>query len=458
MKEIYSLSADCYVLPYEEKGTDSYIAYFPLQSLVFEVNADAGEILRSLKVKPFETDDPSVKDFLDHLKSLKVINDKTETHPYVPFSEGPLPTRTILLLCERCMLKCLYCYNDAHSEGRMMPLSIAKKTVDTIIENAIIQNTGEIVLGYHGGGEPTINWKVLTESFYYAQERCKEEKLRLNSSLCTNGIMSEKKALWIIENIQDIAISIDGSPEIQNKQRPFQNGEGSFEKVASTIDLFNKHKKSFAIRLTATEFSEGKLAENIEFLINRFHPSIVCIEPLFVCGRCETSGCKPPSDEHFINEMIQVYELGKQQNVSIQYSGNRLSLLLSRFCGAQGSNFFITPGGDVTACLEISDRNDPRADFFIYGRYNRAEGRYQFDNEKYIRLAGSQVENLDSCRDCFAKWHCGGDCLAKTPDFLHVSNQRNAYRCKVNKTLTRDTLIKIMNYQIEFSNSVMQRI
>ena len=65
------------------------------------------------------------------------------------------------------------------------------------------------------GGEPTLNWPVLTGSFYHARDRCKEENLRLNSSICSNGIMSAKKALWIIENIQDIAISIDGPPEIQ---------------------------------------------------------------------------------------------------------------------------------------------------------------------------------------------------------------------------------------------------
>jgi uncharacterized protein len=456
MKEIYTLNADCYVIPYEEKGPDAFIAYFPIQSLIFEINKDAAAILVSLKVKPYKTENPSIKQFLNHLRKLKVLNNKIEPHPYVPFKTEPAPTRTILLLSESCMLKCLYCYDDAQSRGEMMPLQIAKDAIDTIINNAIEQNIGDIIVGYHGGGEPTLNWPVLTGSYYYAKKRCKEENLKLTFSICSNGIMTTKKALWIIENIQEVAISLDGPPEIQNKQRPFQNGKGSFEKVATTIDLFNKHKKRYAIRLTATEFSEGKLSKIIEFLINRFHPSTICVEPLFVCGRCETSGCKPPLEDHFINEMINAYELGKEKRVTILYSGNRISLLLSRFCGAQGSNFFITPRGDVTSCLEISDRGDPRANFFIYGSYNPIKRQFKYDNEKYKRLAGNQVNNFESCRDCFAKWHCGGDCLAKTPDLEMVSSQRNSYRCKINKTLIRDSLIKIMNHQIEFSNSVLQ--
>lgn len=453
MKKTYSLSSDCYVIPYEEKGPQSYIAYFPIQSLVFEVNEDAAEIIRNLKVEPVKTADPSMQEFLESLKALKVINQEKEIHPFVQFRDNHAPTRTILLLSDICNLNCVYCYNNAHSKGDMMPFHIAKDAIDTIIKNASDQKARTVELGYHGGGEPTMNWSVLTESHDYARERCREQELRMNSSICTNGVMTSEKAQWIVENIRDIAISIDGHPELHNKQRPFQNGEASFEKVASTIDLLGKNNKNYALRLTATEFSEGQIYDTVNFLINRFHPPNICIEPLFVCGRCETSGCKPPVDDHFIEEMIRAFELGDRNKVSVQYSGNRITLLLSRFCGAQGSNFFITSRGDVTSCLEVSSKNDPRADYFIYGSYDPVKRGFNFDYEKLKRLTSSQVQSFESCRDCFAKWHCGGDCLAKTPDFSKVSVQRNSYRCKINKALTRDSLIKAMNHQLELTKN-----
>jgi uncharacterized protein len=455
MKATYTLSADCYVIPYTEKDQHSYIAYFPIQSLVFEVNEDAAEILTSLKTKPYETDDPAVKDFLEHLENLKVLNQQKEPQPFIPFNDNPEPTRTILLLSEKCNLKCLYCYNNAQSKGAMMPLRLAKDTIDTIIKNALAQKIGGIELGYHGGGEPTMNWTVFTGSLNYAREICKKEGLNLNSSICTNGVMSRGKAEWMADNINDIAISADGPPGIHNLQRPFHSGKGSFEKVASTLDILNSHKKSYAIRLTATEYTDGRLVEIIKFLIDRFHAPIICIEPLFVCGRCETTGCRPPDNDHFINEMIEAYELGKANKVSVQYSGNRITLLLSRFCGAQGSNFFVTPNGDVTACLEVSSRDDPRADFFMYGKYDGTARKFVFDNNRLKRLTENQVQSFDSCSDCFAKWHCGGDCLAKTPDFSKVTLQRNPYRCRINKALTRDSLIKTMNQQIEFSKKIV---
>jgi uncharacterized protein len=448
METTYSLNADMFVIPYEEKGADSHIAYFPLQSLVFEINGDAAEILGSLRKAPLKTEDPDIKRFLEDLVNLRLINNKKEPKPFAPFKDQPAPTFTLLLLTDACQLKCVYCYGDAKKEGLKMPLHIAKKAVDTITKNAIEQKINKINIGFHGGGEPTLNWNVLRESYDYAIEKCKENNFQLHTSICTNGIISREKAKWIIDNIQDVAISMDGTPEMQNKQRPMQNGKHSFEAVASTIDLFNKHKKVYNIRLTATEFSHGRLYEIIKYVMDRFSPPMICIEPLYICGRCETSGCKPPPLDDFINEMLNIYQLGRERNIPIQYSGNRIANLISRFCGAQGSNFFITPKGYVTACLEVIELNNSKADFLIYGQYDPKSGDFVFDNEKYKRLAGSQVHSFETCNDCFAKWHCAGDCIAKAPDLSNVTRIRNEYRCKLNKSLLRQSLIETMNNQI----------
>jgi uncharacterized protein len=454
MKETYKLNADCFVLPYEEKGIGTYIAYFPLQSLVFEINEDAAEIMEAMKKNPYKTEDPLVKSFLDDLVNLKVVNNRKEPKPFTPFKDYPEPNTTILLLTDSCQLKCIYCYAQTKKEGVMMPLHIAKKAIDTITKNVLKQKGGLIHVGYHGGGEPTLNWKVLTESYNYALKQAEKNKLHLHSSICSNGILSKEKALWIIKNIKDVSLSIDGTPEFQNRQRPLQNGKGSFNAVASTIDLFNEHKKAYNLRLTATEFSYNKLPEAVNFLIERFKPRMIGIEPLYVCGRCETSGCKPPPLQDFIRVMTEVIELGKKNNIIIVYSGNRLENLISRFCGAQGSNFFITPKGYVTACLEISELYDSRADFFIYGKYNSSKNKFIFNNDKYKRLASSQVQTFETCKECFVKWHCAGDCIAKAPDLSRVSEARNEYRCKLNKTLLRNTLLENMTHQIGLSSSV----
>ena len=444
----YKLTSDLYIMPYEEKGRNTFIAYFPLQSLVFEINRDASSILNKAKSMTYKTQDKTEIEFLDNLVELKVMNGKKDPQPYALFQDTPKPTYTMLLLTNRCQLKCIYCYGKSRSRGTMMKQETARKAVDTITRNSLEKNTGLIHIGYHGGGEPTLNWDVLTDSYHYANEKSREHNLKLYSSICTNGIFTKEKGQWIISNINDVAISMDGLPEVHNHNRPFRNGKGSFAAVSKTLDLFNHYKKNFNTRLTATEGSYLKLPDTVRFLKERFNITMLSIEPLYVCGRCITSGCKPPPLDDFIKVMMDVIDLGKELSVNIQYSGNRIENLISRFCGAQGSNFFITPKGYATACLEVSDIDDTRSDFFIYGNYDEVKKDFVFNNETYKRLASSQVQSFNTCRDCFAKWHCAGDCIAKSPNLLKVSDERNQYRCKLNKTLLRRTLINTMDQQI----------
>lgn len=116
-------------------------------------------------------------------------------------------------------------------------------------------------------------------------------------------------------------------------------------------------------------------------------------------------------------------------------------MLDTRFCGAAGSNFFVTPRGDVTACVEVSRRDDPRAEVFMYGRYDASSGKFAFDNEKFQQLVRLRVQEFDSCRDCFARWHCCGDCLAKAPAVSKIKEQRNLYRCRINQAFTKHQLL-----------------
>ncbi len=55
-----------------------------------------------------------------------------------------------------------------------MTFDIAKKGIDFIIANAVKKGEKHIEVAYHGGGEPTANWMVMTESFAYMKEQAKK--------------------------------------------------------------------------------------------------------------------------------------------------------------------------------------------------------------------------------------------------------------------------------------------
>ena len=441
-KRAYILTSECHIIPRPEADNTSSIAYFPLSSIVFEINNAAADILRRMKENPFSPRNKDERMFCEHLVKAGLVNGKTDVLPDPARYTTPRPTRTMLLLSFRCNLKCLYCYGNSETTGEMMTPEIARAAVDEIIRNAKTYGSSLIDVGFHGGGEPTMNWEVLTDVIEYGKERSQHSGLRFLTSICTNGIMPEEHVRYLASNINNITISIDGPPEIQNLQRPRYDGGQSFDRVAATIDILDDMKKPYVFRLTATEHSEGTLADVFTFLAQRFHPRTICIEPLFVCGRCITSNCNPPKKETFINDLSKIMERASRLNTGIQYSGGRLYYLDTRFCGAAGANFFITPTGDVTSCVEVSRREDPRSDIFMYGEYSPETKSFHFDIPKFRRLTEFRVQEFSSCSDCFARWHCSGDCLAKSPDFSHIQSVRNEYRCTINKSITRLQLIR----------------
>ena len=60
-------------------------------------------------------------------------------------------------------------------------------------------------------------------------------------------------------------------------------------------------------------------------------------------------------------------------------------------------------------CFFVSSPNEEYYNEFIYGRIEPAG--VTFDADKFKRLADYKANHNDRCRQCFAKWHCGGGCL-----------------------------------------------
>jgi uncharacterized protein len=319
----------------------------------------------------------------------------------------------------------------------MMPNEVAQAAMELLVANAKKTNQAGIDISFHGGGEPTLNWTILKNVIEKGQERCAQKNLKLTSSICTNGTLNEQKTAWLAEHMSSIVISFDGPPAVQNVQRPLQNGSPSFDRVARTVDQLRSLNKPFVFRMTATETMQDRLCDSYAFLAERFQPRAICVEPLFVCGRCANTDIVRPDPKVFIDQLEKIIKLAPQIGVRMTYSGGRLNYLSDHFCGAAGENFFVSPRGEVTSCVEISDYDDPRSRQFIYGAYNFAKHQFEFDLERFANLEKFCVSSKPECSDCFAKWHCAGDCPAKQNGSTPFSDD---YRCRINQSILKKQL------------------
>jgi uncharacterized protein len=230
------LTAETFVIPLLPQR---FIVYAPLRRAAFIANTRLINLLSDIKdgcAAPTDIDDET----LDLLRELQIIDAEPEQRPITTFAGPPKPTNLTLFMTTGCNLRCTYCYASAGEKPlKSMSLETAQRGVDFVAGNAAETESRRFTMVYHGGGEPTVNWSVLTQSFDYAQAKAHELGLNFTAASATNGVLRDEQIDWIIENLEGGAsLSFDGLPELHDKHRLTVSGQGSSERVLHTMERF----------------------------------------------------------------------------------------------------------------------------------------------------------------------------------------------------------------------------
>ena len=160
------VTAELFTIPLEN---NTYIIYAPLRRVAFIGNASCVNTLADLQEGRLTSPTRDTLAFIDFLKQLEIIDGEPEEVPVSEFVAHPTPTDVTLFLTTQCNLRCTYCYASAGDTPlRSMPLEVAKRGIDEIVTNALQTKAEHIEVNYHGGGEPTVNWDTLYQSYDYA--------------------------------------------------------------------------------------------------------------------------------------------------------------------------------------------------------------------------------------------------------------------------------------------------
>lgn len=425
-----NVSKELFVIP-SQGG--QYRLFAPLRAAVLDVNEDTIRLLQMIR----KGEDITGIDIPQALLDSKIVSeDKLEDR----LPQRSLPTEitaidVTLMPTSDCNLRCVYCYGNGGETHLDLDPKIGFAAIDFIVENALRKNVKGIGVGFHGGGEPFFGrtYSNVQAFVAHAKEVSKAHELKLNLQSATNGNLGDEKLSYIVKNFDRVMLSIDGPEDIQDAQRP----PFSFEEVMHTIAFFEQHEFPYGIRATITDQSVERMEEIVDFFadntsVKRFH-----LEPLSECGRCYQTGIKAPENGKFIENFLKAYQRAHERGVEIHNSACRFESVSDRFCGAAGSNFFITPEGYVSSCLEVNLKSDPRSVKFFYGQFDAEQGSFTFDIQKLQYLASRSLANIPYCNDCVARYSCGGGCLAKvesaTGDMYHIGGSPS---CELQKKFT----------------------
>lgn len=198
---------------------------------------------------------------------------------------APAPTEVTLFLTTACNLRCTYCYASAgDARATYMTMDVATRGIDFVIDNARREGAPFAGVHYHGGGEPSVRWGLMTESLAYARERAGD--LPVIAASAGNGVFTDRQIDWMVAHLNGgMSPSFDGLPEAHDKHRPTVRGTGSSARVMHTMRRFTDADYPYAVRLTVTAEQIPLLPDSIEFVLSHFTPKRVQVEPAYQLGR-----------------------------------------------------------------------------------------------------------------------------------------------------------------------------
>lgn len=192
-----------------------------------------------------------------HYQSLKIEDLKQKgylltnspkmiRHPFTDHVEDLLESnvpRICLQVTQGCNFRCDYCIYSDKYENRVHSSSVmkwetAKKALDFLIDHS--RDVLSLDIGFYGG-EPLLQFELIKKSMEYISTNIYGKQISFtittNGSLLTDVIVEE-----FLKYNTKLTVSLDGPKQIQDKNRVFANGTGTFDVVTNSIkELVRKY-------------------------------------------------------------------------------------------------------------------------------------------------------------------------------------------------------------------------
>lgn len=288
-----------------------------------------------------------------------------------------------LWVTSACNLRCKYCYEGVEKPIEFMTKETADEALNFISKTMQSKNMNDCRIVFHGG-EPTLNMEIVE----YVVNKMKTDFSRFNIQygMTTNSYkLTDDTMKFLVENIDDLSVSLDGKEESHNRNRIDGSGEGSFDNALKNSLKMNEEKE-LRVRMTVNTSNSDQLYENIIFLIEQGFKVIV---------PGVDYGDKGWTEEHFerlIEQFVKIKEYLKNVKDNSIYVSSLSSEEISKktICDGCGTSFHISPQGLLYPCVYTVGNSE-----YIFGNINSGVDYNIF--RKYNDINQQVVEE---CKDC----------------------------------------------------------
>ncbi len=334
-----------------------------------------------------------------------------------------------------CNMRCVYCFKEKHQ--RDMQEKIAFDAIVWLIHASGPVRQLTIALM---GGEPLMRFELIRKLVPFAKRRAGYHGKTIHFSATTNNTLVSEE---IIEFWRRWGLgfhsSIDGIPEIQNRNRPLVGGHPSSDLAEKGIERILDYRGEVTARCTIVPDTAEHIVVNHKYFRSLGFRSIAMVPG------CPGEWSDPDLAvlEQQFREVADLLIEDFRQGRYIYVKGidEHVAAIAcqqprpTHACGAGRGMVLIDVDGNVWPCHRWN--KESHAEWQIGSIY---EG---FSEEARSPLdVPSQMEQLEAeCDDCLAKISCGGLCPAEA-----LEETGNVYKSHSSSCKTQVIMTKIGQY------------
>jgi uncharacterized protein len=308
-----------------------------------------------------------------------------------------------------CNLRCGYCFAEGIINNAVMSIETAEKAVDFLINGS--KDRTHLEMDFFGG-EPLLAWDTVKATVEYAKQQGVKHNKKFNFTITTNGLaLDDEKIAYINEEMSNVVLSLDGRREINDHLRKCKNNKGTYDIVLPKFKkLVNSRTKDYFIRGTYTsynlDFADDVLAiANEGFRHISIEPVTVSAEMPFALRPEHLSRIK---DEY--NRLFGIMTEKKQEfnffHFCIDLHNAPCILKRLRGCGAGNEYIAVAPDGNIFPCHRYVG-----IDEWKMGNISNNNNSMNLEIKTYF--SGIHIYAKEKCRECWARFYCGGGCNAE---------------------------------------------
>lgn len=339
-----------------------------------------------------------------------------------------------LHIAHDCNLACRYCFaeeGEYHGRRALMTFEVGKKALDFLIANSGSRRNLEVDFF---GGEPLMNWQVVKDLVAYGRKQEKMYGKHFRFTLTTNGVLlNDEVQDFVNREMDNVVLSLDGRPAVNDRMRPFRNGKGSYELIVPKFQKLaeSRNQDKYYIRGTFTR-------DNLDFSKDVMHFAElgfkqISLEPV-VAEETDAYAIK----ESDLPQIFREYDMLAKTMVERQRCGEGFTFfhfmldleggpcVAKRLsgCGSGTEYLAVTPWGDLYPCHQFVGEET-----FLMGNVDEGITKQEIADE----FRSCSVYSKEKCKSCFARFYCSGGCMANSHKFHNTIHNTYDVSCEMER-------------------------